>query len=590
MPHNRVFLPKSLTCLRGYTRANFVRDSLAGLTVGIVAIPLSLAFGIASVPEDVASSAGLSPPAIGFTTGVIGGFIISALGGSRVNVGGPTGAFVGIVYLIAAEHGWDGLMLATMLAGVMLIVMGIARLGGMIKFIPYPVTTGFTSGIAVVIAIGQIRDLLGLETGPLPPDSIGRFRIYAETFQTINPAALAMGFGTIAFIQIWRQFGPKKIPSPIVAILLATAIVQFFGVGVETIGDRFGSIPSGLPKPHLPTLDFSRLPDLVGPALTIALLAGIESLLCAVVADGALGTRHRSNTELIAQGTANIITPIFGGIPATAAIARTATNIQAGGRTPVAGMVHALTLLVVLLFLSRYAVLIPLASLAGVLMVVAYNMSEVRCFRWHMRAPKSDLAVLLATFLLTVLIDLSVAVQVGMVLAAILFMKRMSDVTNVAAIREELSDPESDSPLRNGKFGKMPPGVQVYEIDGPFFFGAAYKMREALDAVSTPPKVLILEMSRVPAIDATGLHALDELRRRASSDGTRLILVGVHAQPMTAMMRSRATENFGAEAFAGTITDALAGLEPTDAERNPQPGQPGEPPKPASAGDPPRAR
>lgn len=591
MPHNRVFLPKSLTCLRGYTRANFVRDSLAGLTVGIVAIPLSLAFGIASIPEDVAASAGLSPPAIGFTTGVIGGFIISAIGGSRVNVGGPTGAFVGIVYLIAAEHGWDGLMLATMLAGVMLIVMGIARLGGMIKFIPYPVTTGFTSGIAVVIAIGQIRDLLGLETGPLPPDAIGRFRIYADTFDTISPAALAVGFGTIAFIQIWRQVGPKKFPSPIVAIILATAIVQFFGVGVETIGDRFGSIPSGMPKPHLPSLDFSRLPDLVGPALTIAVLAGIESLLCAVVADGALGTRHRSNTELIAQGTANIVTPIFGGIPATAAIARTATNIQAGGRTPVAGMVHALTLLLVLMFLSKYAVLIPLASLAGVLMVVAYNMSEIRCLPWHMRAPKSDLAVLLATFSLTVLVDLSVAVQVGMVLAAILFMKRMADVTNVAAIREELSDPESDSPLRNGKIGgRLPPGVQVYEIDGPFFFGAAYKMREALDAVSTPPKVLILEMSRVPAIDATGLHALDELRRRASSDGTRLILVGVHAQPMSAMMRSRATERFGAEAFAGTIADALAGLEPTDAGRVSPPSDPGEPPSPAPPVDPTRAR
>ncbi|RMH25172.1 MAG: STAS domain-containing protein [Planctomycetota bacterium] len=564
-----MFLPKSITCLRGYSRASFVRDAAAGLTVGVVALPLSLAFGIASVPEDVAASAGLSPPAIGLITAVIAGFVISALGGSRVNIGGPTGAFVGIVYTIAATHGWDGLVFATMLAGVFLVIMGLAKLGGMIKYIPYPVTTGFTSGIAVVIAVGQIRDIAGLDTGALPPDMLARLEVYAASIHSASPAALAVGVGTIALIQLMRRFGPKRIPGPVVAIALATVVVHIFGLGVETIGDRFGAIPTGIPAPRLPSIDAANLPNLIGPALTIAVLAAVESLLCAVVADGSLGTRHRSNTELIAQGAANIVTPLFGGIPATSAIARTATNIQAGGRTPVAGMVHALTLLAVLLVVGRYATLIPLASLAGVLMVVAYNMSEIRNFRWHLRAPKSDVAVLLTTFSLTVFVDLSVAVQVGVVLAALLFMKRMADVTNVASIQNELSDPREDAPLGPAAAGRLalPPGVQVYEIDGPFFFGAAYKMREALDAVASPPDVLILDMTRVTAVDATGLHALDELRRRALADGTRLILVGVHAQPMFAMSRSRTTDTFGAESFAGTIADALALV----VDRPPQP-------------------
>lgn len=554
-----IFLPKLFTCLRGYTKAHFLRDLAAGVTVGVVALPLALAFGIASIPEDVAASAGMSPPAMGLFTGVIAGFLISALGGSRVAIGGPTGAFVGIVYLIAATHGHDGLVLATLMAGALLIIMGLAQLGGLIKFIPYPVTTGFTSGIAVVIAAGQIKDFLGLEMGPLPPEFLERMGAYGRHIGTTNPAAVGIGVGTIAVIMLMRRFVTKRIPGPIVAIALATFVVQIFGIDTVTIGDRFGAIPTGLPAPRLPSIDWARAPELIGPALTIALLAGIESLLCAVVADGMLGTKHRSNTELIAQGVANIVTPVFGGIPATGAIARTATNVQAGGRTPIAGIIHAITLLAIIMALGRFATMIPLASLSGVLMIVAWNMAERHSFQWLLKAPKSDAIVLLTTFSLTVLIDLTVAVQVGMVLAVVLFMKRMADVTNVSAIRNEMHDEATDAPLPPlGRSGvPLPPGVELYEIDGPFFFGAAYKMREALDSVSRPPAVLLLDLTRVPAIDASGLHALYEIRRKAALDGSHTILVGVHAQPFFAMDRAGLIEQFGADAFAGTVAEAV---------------------------------
>lgn len=569
MPRQTVFLPKLVTCLRGYSRAHFTRDLLAGLTLGVVALPLAMAFGIASIPENIAAETGLAPPAVGLWTAVIAGFLISALGGTRVNIGGPTGAFVGIVYLIAAEHGYDGLLLATLLAGIILIIMGLARVGGLIKFIPYPVTTGFTSGIAVVIATGQVRDLLGMRMDTLPPGFIQQIRAYGAHLGTIDPTTTAIGVGTVLLIVTIRKWFTKRIPGPIVAILLASVIVQAFGLDVTTIGDRFGQISSAAPRFSLSFLDVSRVPELIGPATTIAILAAIESLLCAVVTDGMLGTRHRSNTELIAQGIANIASPIFGGIPATAAIARSATNVQAGGRTPIAGIVHAMTLLVILVALARYATMIPLASLAGVLMVVSYNMADIRCFRWLLTAPRSDTAVMLTTFGLTVLMDLSIAVQVGMVLAAMLFMKRMADLTSVASITSEMTDDEGDTTLaasgRAGN-GRLPEGVQVYEIDGPFFFGAAYKMRDALDEISKPPRALILDLTKVGAIDATGLHALDELRKASASDRTRLVLVGVHAQPIMAMEKAGMIDTFGPDAFALTIAEAIRLVEDVPGE------------------------
>ncbi len=559
MARQPVFLPKIVTCLRGYSRAHFLGDLSAGLTVGVVALPLALAFGIASIPEDVASEVGISPPAIGLITGVIAGLLISLLGGSRVSIGGPTGAFVGIVYVIAATHGYDGLLLATLMAGVFLILMGLAQLGGLIKYIPYPVTTGFTSGIAVVIAFGQFRDLLGLDTGPLPPHFVERVRLYAASIHSIDAATAAIGIGTIVGILVLRRFVSRRFPAPIVVILVATVIVHGLGLSVETVGGRFGALPSGFPAMHVPAIDWSRLPELVWPAMTIALLASIESLLCAVVADGMLGTRHRSNTELIAQGIANIASPLFGGIPATGAIARTATNVQAGGRTPIAGIIHALILLIVMLALGRYASMIPLASLAGILIVVAWNMAEFHSFRWLLTAPRSDAVVLLATFGLTVLVDLTVAVQVGMVLAALLFIKRMAEVTSVSAIRTDLIDDASDTELpASGKDEKAPPsGVEVYKIDGPFFFGAAFKLREALDTISRPPKILILDLSHVDVLDATGLHALEEIRLKAKTEGSRIILVGVHAHPLVAMTRAGILERFGSDAFVDSIEHAI---------------------------------
>lgn len=548
-----------LTCMRGYSRRSFMRDLLAGLTVGVVALPLALAFGIASIPVDVAKEAGISPPVMGLITAVIAGFLVSALGGSRVNIGGPTGAFVVIIYSVAATHGYAGLTLATLMAGGILIVLGLTRMGAMIKYIPYPVTTGFTSGIAVIIFTGQIKDLFGLEMGALPPSFLGKVRDYVEHATTINPAAAAIGVGSVALIMLWPRYVTRRLPSPIVALVLTTLAVKFLGLPVETIGDRFGEIPRQLPSIHLPKLDFSQAPDLVGAAMTIAILAAIESLLCAVVADGMLGTRHRSNTELIAQGAANLASPLFGGIAATGAIARTATNVQAGGRTPIAGIVHALTLLAIMAALAPYASMIPLCALAGVLVVVAWNMSELRRFVWLLKGPRSDTMVLLATFGLTVLTDLTIAVQTGMALAAILFIKRMADVTNVGAIKQGLTDAtngEAAAPAR-----EVPPGVEVYEIDGPFFFGAAYKLRDVLDSVGDRPRALILDMERVPAMDATGLHALDELRRLCLRDKTRVILSGIHAQPLNAMVRSGLADRFGLDNMTGSVEEALGRLD-----------------------------
>jgi len=562
-----IFAPKILTCLREYSASQFTRDLTAGLTVGVVALPLALAFGIASIPENVAAEANLSPPVMGLFTAIVAGFLISALGGTRACIGGPTGAFVVIVYAIAAQHGYLGLVLATMLAGVILVLLGAVGLGKMIKFIPYPVTTGFTAGIAVVIFSGQIKDFLGVRpppgAEPIPPEFLGKIAwIFEHALSASGPTAL-LACGCVAVLVLWPRFGPKKVPAPIVVLLLATAAAwalrQFAGVHIETIGDRFGAIPSGLPMPRLPDASLdeirARLPDLIAPAFTIAILAAIESLLCAVVADGMTGAKHRSNTELIAQGVANIASPLFGGIPATGAIARTATNIQAGGRTPVAGIVHAATLLVIVLALGRYASLVPLSALAAVLVVVSYRMAEIHRFRWLLNGPRSDAAVLLTTFALTVLVDLTVAVQAGLVLAAMLFIKRMADVSGV-----RVSTANGVGEAEAAAHAAIPPGVEVYDIQGPFFFGAAFKLRDTLDAVSKPPRALVLNLEDVPAIDATGLHALEEMIKRATARGTRVVLAGAQPDVRRSLLGAGVFGDLGEYGFAPSVIEALGSL------------------------------
>ena len=551
----KMFVPKSIVCLReGYTREQFTRDVLAGVVVGVVALPLALAFAIASGVE----------PSRGLYTAIFAGFLISALGGSRVQIGGPTGAFVVIVYGIVAKYGYEGLVISTILAGLILIALGLARLGAFIKFIPYPVVTGFTSGIAVIIFSGQIKDLLGLEMKNVPVEFLEKWRAYGEAIHTLNWATVTISLVTILILLLLPKL-TTKVPAPFVAMIVATLLVQIFQLPLETIGSKFGAVPSGLPAPHVPAVTAATFRELVSPAVTIALLAAIESLLSAVVADGMIGTRHKSNMELVAQGVANVVSPIFGGIPATGAIARTATNIRTGGRTPVAGMVHAITLLFVVLFLSKWAALIPLAALAGILLVVAYHMSEWRTFVSMLRAPRSDVFVLVLTFVLTVFIDLTVAVQVGIVAASLLFMKRMSETTHIAGLTNETRDREEDlgeiSQVRGRKRivegHEVPRGIEIYEVNGPFFFGAADKMRDVLTELSRTPKALILRMRNVPAIDATGIHALEQLARKCDKAGTKLILCEISGQPLRAIVRSGKMHLFGRHNLARTLDVAL---------------------------------
>ena len=543
-----MLVPKLVTTLRAYSRAQLGRDIGAGVIVGIVALPLAIAFAIAS---------GL-PPERGLYTAIVAGFLISLLGGSRVQIGGPTGAFVVIVAGIVQRYGVDGLVIATLMAGVMLVAFGLLRFGGAIKFIPYPVTIGFTSGIALIIFSSQIRDLLGLEMHDVPAKFLSKWGAYVAAFDTVNPWALVVAVVALAIILVWPRV-ERRIPGPFVALIVTTVLVQLLHVPVETIGQRFGAIHAGLPAPSLPALSLATVGALAAPAFTIALLAAIESLLSAVVADGMIGGRHRSNMELVAQGVANIASPLFGGMPATGAIARTATNVKNGGRTPIAGMTHALTLLLITLFFGRWAGLIPLATLAAILVVVAFHMSEWRTFLSEFRAPKSDVVVLLTTFLLTVLVDLTVAIEVGMVLAAFLFMRRMAEVTNISVLTHEFTDPEDDFERDPNAVRRrvVPEGVQVYEITGPFFFGAAEMFKDRVGRIAGRPKVLIVRMRHVPAIDSTGLHALREVVVRSKREGTVVILSDVHAQPVVALERSGLYAELGEENIHGNLDDAL---------------------------------
>ena len=554
----RLFVPKSIVCFReGYTRERLMRDLIAGVVVGIVALPLALAFAIAS---------GV-PPERGLYTAVIAGFLISALGGSRVQIGGPTGAFVVIVYGIVAKYGYDGLVVITVMAGVILVILGLARMGALIKFIPYPVITGFTSGIAVIIFSSQLKDFFGLTMGAVPADFMEKWAAYAGNFRSINLPTTLVAVGTLVILAVWPRIS-RMVPAPFVAMLVATAVVKTFDLPIATIGTRFGTVPSSLPMPHWPAVPWTHLKDLFSPALTVALLAAIESLLSAVVADGMIGTRHKSNMELVAQGVANIASPLFGGIPATGAIARTATNIRAGGRTPLAGMAHALTLLLILIFLGKWAAMVPLCALAAILVVVAFHMSEWRSFAGLLRAPRSDLVVLILTFALTIFVDLTVAVQVGIVVSSLLFMKRMSDMTYVEGVSDEIRDAsddpgEIDESLRGRRVvsgHEIPPGVEVYEVNGPFFFGAADKIKDVLNEIAKPPKVFILRMRNVPAIDATGIHALEQMAKKCRHDGTRMILTEIRQQPLRAIVRAGKLEVLGGrQNLAKTLDIALEG-------------------------------
>ena len=523
-----MLIPKLFELLPKMTKKQVMNDIIAGILVGIVALPLGIAFGIAS---------GVSPEK-GLITAVIGGFIVSFLGGSHVQIGGPTGAFIIIIYGIVEQFGVDGLMVATMMAGIFLIIMGLAKFGSLIKFIPYPVVVGFTSGIAVVIFSTQIKDFFGLTIEKVPGDFVSKWGSYFSNFNSLNWQALGIGLLSLLIILFWPRIN-RKLPGSIIAIVVATLLVSLFDLNVPTIESHFGSIPSSLPMPQLPHISFELIKNMLPPAFTIAILAAIEALLSAVVADGMIGEKHKSNTELIGQGVANIISPLFGGIPVTGAIARTATNIKNGGRTPIAGIVHAITLLLIMLLLGPWAKLIPMSTLAAILIMVAYNMSEHHIFRQLLKSPKSDVIVLLTTFLLTVFFDLTIAIEVGLVLAMFLFMKRMAAVSNIDFISNSFQDKADEDDPNSIKMKDVPKGVEVYEVAGPFFFGAASKFKDSIRMLESPPKIRIIRMRNVPTIDATGLNSLRNLYLDSTHDGIVILLSGVDQQPLKAL------KNFG---------------------------------------------
>ncbi len=542
-----MFKPKIFHTLKNYNRHQFTRDLMAGVIVGLVALPLAIAFAIAS---------GVSPEK-GLYTAVIAGFIISALGGSRVQIGGPTGAFIVIVYGIVQVHGVNGLIIATFMAGIMLIIMGFARLGSVIRFIPYPLIIGFTSGIALIIFSSEVKDLLGLKMGAVPADFIEKWKSYLMAIHTTDIYTVATGLSTVAIIMLWPKI-THKVPGSLIAILATTAVMQLLHLPIETIGSRFGSIPSSLPGPVFPHLDLATIKNLIQPAFTIALLGGIESLLSAVVADGMIGGNHKSNMELVAQGIANMFSSIFGGIPATGAIARTATNIKNGGRTPVAGIIHAITLLLILLFFGKWASLIPMATLAGILMVVAYNMSEWRHFLAVVKGPRSDMAILITTFLLTVLIDLTVAIEIGMILSSFLFMRNMIKFSEVSLITGKYENqPQGDDAESLENFD-IPKNVEVFEINGPLFFGAAYKFKDAMRFIENPPRVLIIRMRNVPIIDATGIKTIREVFKESKNSGTKLILSEVRSgQILEELKTARLLFAIGKANVTETFQDAI---------------------------------
>jgi SulP family sulfate permease len=509
------FTPKFISLLRsGISKQQISKDILAGIIVGIVALPLAIAFAIAS---------GVSPEK-GLITAIIGGLIVSVLGGSRVQIGGPTGAFIVIVYAIVHDHGVDGLTIATFMAGFLMLGMGFAKLGNYLKFIPYPLIVGFTSGIALIIFSSQIKDFLGLPIQNLPPDFVDKWLVYGDYISQINWTAFAIALATVLLSLNFHRIS-KKIPGSIVVILLSTAIVYFFKLPVETIESKFGEIPNKISMPSVPGIDFATIKLLIQPAIAIALLGSIESLLSAVVADGMIGGRHRSNMELVAQGASNIFSGLFGGIPVTGAIARTATNIKNGGRTPIAGIVHALVLLLIMLLLAPVAKLIPLSCLAGILVVVAWHMGEWHHFFSMMKSNRMDVLVLLTSFFLTVFFDLIIAIEIGMILSSFIFMKRMSEATSIKTAGNLLEPKaENEGTLFEEELTGIPKNVLIYEINGPLFFGASQKFQEVITDLNKQPEILILRMRYVPFIDATGINRLKEMCKQLLSKGTKIII------------------------------------------------------------------
>jgi len=538
-----MFVPKLFTCLKSYSKDQFLKDFIAGIIVAIIALPLSIALAIAS---------GVSPEK-GLYTAIVGGFIVSFLGGSRVQIGGPTGAFVIIVFGIIEKYGIDGLIVSTILAGFFLIIMGFLKFGGMLKFIPYPITTGFTSGIAITIFSTQIKDFFGLTMKTVPSEFIPKWVAYFNSLHTLNLQSIIIGILSLLIIILWPKIN-KKIPGTLIAIVVATIVTLLFNLNIETIGSRFGDISSSLPSISLPHASFGMIKELMLPALTIAILAGIESLLSAVVADGMIGGSHRSNMELVAQGVANICSALVGGIPVTGAIARTAANVKNNGRTPIAGIVHALSLLVILLLFMPYVKLIPMASLAAILIIVAYNMGEWEAFQRIFKAPKSDALVLLVTFSLTIFFDLVIAIAIGLILASLLFMRRMADVTDVRYVVDEYDDKEH---LELIDKIKTPENVSLYEINGPFFFGAADKFVNVIREIGTPTKILIIKMSNVPAIDATGYHALDMLYDICKKHHTELIMLNLQEQPINALGKYGFIDVLGEANICSNVEQAI---------------------------------
>ena len=541
--------PQLLTSLKTYNRQTLTADIMAGIIVGIVALPLAIAFGIAS---------GVTPEK-GIITAIIAGFIVSLLGGSKVQIGGPTGAFIVIIYGIIQKYGIEGLMIATVMAGVFLLLFGLLKLGTIIKYIPYPIVVGFTSGIAVTIFTTQIKDLFGLTIESVPSDFIEKWGCYISHFSTADLWCSIVGILSVVIIALTPKVS-KKIPGSLVAIIVMTIaaliLKNYFGVTtIETIGDRF-SVSSDIPDAHMPAMTWDTIKSLVAPALTIAVLGAIESLLSATVADGVIGAHHNSNTELVAQGLANIASPIFGGIPATGAIARTMTNINNGGKTPVSGIVHAIVLLLIFLFFMPLAKYIPMACLAGVLVIVSYGMSGWRSFLALMKNPKSDVTVLLITFFLTIIFDLTVAIEVGLIIACLLFMKRVSEITDVKAVTDEINE-ESDMIKDNAEHLAIPEGVEVYEINGPYFFGAGNKFEEVMAAFGDRPKVRIIRMRKVPFVDSTGIHNLTNLCEMSHNEGIEVVLSGVCEKVHKQLEKARFYDILGNKNICSHINLAL---------------------------------
>ncbi|MBR2192077.1 MAG: sulfate permease [Bacteroidaceae bacterium] len=545
------FQPKLIQCLKTYNREKLMADLMAGIIVGIVALPLAIAFGIAS---------GVSPEK-GIITAIVAGFAISAFGGSRVQIGGPTGAFIIIIYGIIQQYGLEGLAIATVLAGIFLILLGVFRLGTIIRYIPYPIVIGFTSGIALTIFTTQIKDLFGLTIdGAVPADFISKWGVYFENFSSIDLPTTIVGILSVAIIALTPMVS-KKIPGSLIAIIIMTIVgvilTNFFGIHVDTIGDRFQINPN-VPEATVPALTWVSIKGLISPALTIAILGAIESLLSATVADGIIGHRHNSNQELIGQGIANILSPIFGGIPATGAIARTMTNINNGGKTPVAGIIHAIVLLLIYFFLMPLAAYIPMACLAGVLVMVSYNMSGWRTIRQMMKNPKSDITVLWLTFFLTVIFDLTIAIEVGIILACFLCMRRMAETTQVSVLTEEI-DPTENTEFANLSMDHLhiPEGVEVYEIDGPYFFGVANKFEDIMNHMKDKPKVRIIRMRKVPFVDSTGIHNLTNLIEQSHRNGITIILSGVNDRVRAVLEKNGFNGLVGVNNICDNITDAL---------------------------------